>query len=131
VTASTITSWVVGQPYAPRAARQRARALCLGTAAPTLVEDVELVVSELVTNAMRHGVGEITMHLEIAPDRVVVGVRDEGDGRPSPRQPELSDLNGRGLAMVALLAADWGVRPEPHGGKVVWCVLTTAVSGSQ
>jgi len=100
----------------------------VGHAPQALVEDVELVVSELVTNAMRHGRGEITMHLEVAQDRVVVGVQDQGAGRPAPRQPDTTDSNGRGLALVALLATEWGVRPEPGGGKVVWCVLTPAVS---
>jgi anti-sigma regulatory factor (Ser/Thr protein kinase) len=94
-----------------------------------LIEDVELVVSELVTNAMRHGRGQITMHLEVEPDRVVVGVQDQGAGRPCPREPDATDVNGRGLALVAILATEWGVRPEPDGGKVVWCVLTPAVSG--
>ena len=78
---------------------------------------------------MRHGRGQITMHLEVAPDRVVVGVQDQGAGRPSPRSGRCTDVNGRGLALVAILATEWGVRPEPGGGKVVWCVLTPAVSG--
>ena len=87
-------------------------------------------MSELVTNAMRHGRGQITMHLEVAPDRVVVGVQDQG-ARPanSPSSRDATDVNGRGLALVAILSTEWGVRPEPDGGKVVWCVLTPAVSG--
>ena len=78
---------VVRRRDAAQLARRYARAQCAGHTPPTLVEDVELVVSELVTNAMRHGRGQITMHLEVAPDRVVVGVQDQGAGRPSPREP--------------------------------------------
>jgi anti-sigma regulatory factor (Ser/Thr protein kinase) len=129
VTISASTSTVVRRRDAAQLARRYARAQCAGHTPPTLVEDVELVVSELVTNAMRHGRGQITMHLEVAPDRVVVGVRDQGAGQPSPREPDATDANGRGLALVAILATKWGVRPEPGGGKVVWCVLTPAVSG--
>ena len=126
---SASTSTVVRRRDAAVLARQFARAQCAGHTPPTLVEDVELVVSELVTNAMRHGRGQITMHLEVAADRVVVGVQDQGADQPSPREPDAADLNGRGLALVAILAAEWGVRPEPAGGKVVWCVLTPVVSG--
>jgi anti-sigma regulatory factor (Ser/Thr protein kinase) len=128
VTTITRSSTVVQRRDAPQLARRYARAQCAGHTPRTLV-DVELVVSELVTNAMRHGRGEITMHLEVAPDRVVVGVQDEGAGQPAPRRPDVSEVNGRGLALVAMLATEWGVRPEPGGGKVVWCVLTPAVSG--
>ena len=129
MTTSASMSTVVRRRDAARLARRYARAQCAGHTPSTLVEDVELVVSELVTNAMRHGRGQITMHLEVAPDRVVVGVQDQGAGRPSPRQPDATDANGRGLALVAILATEWGVSPEPGGGKVVWCVLTPAVSG--
>jgi anti-sigma regulatory factor (Ser/Thr protein kinase) len=114
---------------AAQLARRYARAQCAGQAPSALVDDLELVISELVTNAVRHGYGQITMHLEVAPDRVVVGVQDEGAGQPAPRQPDVSEVNGRGLALVAMLATEWGVRPGPGGGKVVWCVLTPAVSG--
>ncbi|MDQ1602045.1 MAG: hypothetical protein QOD68_3519 [Actinomycetota bacterium] len=126
---SSSTSTVVRRRDAALLARRYARAQCAGHTPPTLVEDVELVVSELVTNAMRHGRGQITMHLEVAPDRVVVGVQDQGAGHPSPREPDATGVNGRGLALVAILATEWGVRLAPAGGKVVWCVLTPAVSG--
>jgi anti-sigma regulatory factor (Ser/Thr protein kinase) len=129
VTTSASTSTVVRRRDAALLARRFARAQCAGHTPPTLVEDVELVVSELVTNAMRHGRGQITMHLEVAADRVVVGVQDQGAGQPSPREPDATDVNGRGLALVAILATEWGVRPAPAGGKVVWCVLIPAVSG--
>ena len=129
MTTSASTSMVVRRRDAARLARRYARAQCAGNAPPTLVEDVELVVSELVTNAMRHGRGQIRMHLEVAPDRVVVGVQDQGAGQPAPREPDATDVNGRGLALVAILATEWGVRAGPGGGKVVWCVLTPAVSG--
>ena len=129
MTTSASMSTVVRRRDAALLARRYARAQCAGHTPPILVEDVELVVSELVTNAMRHGRGQITMHLEVTRDRVVVGVQDQGAGRPALREPDATDVNGRGLALVAILAREWGVRPEPGGGKVVWCVLTLAVSG--
>ena len=104
------------------------RAQCAGHTS-NLVEDVELVVSELVTNAMRHGRGRSRCTFEVAPDRVVVGVQDQGPAGHFPGAGTIHRRDGRGLALVAILATEWGVRPEPGGGKVVWCVLTPAVSG--
>jgi anti-sigma regulatory factor (Ser/Thr protein kinase) len=112
---------------AARAARLRARELCRGLTEDDLADDVALVVSELVTNAVRYGLGEITLHLTVDPAQVVVGVRDEGPGQPQlTAAVDVDTEGGRGLALIATLAHEWGVRPVPEGGKVVWCVLGTS-----
>ncbi len=109
---------------APRAARRRGRD-CLRVGAPAdLVADVEVVVSELVTNAVVHGSGPIELRLELVDGAVSVGVLDAGRARPRPRGVEADAECGRGLALVAGLTQDWGIRPTPSGGKEVWALLS-------
>ena len=91
-----------------------------------MLSDIELVVSELVTNAMLHGVGQIRLRLEVGDGRVSVGVLDGGAAPNRPAGP-VADADtgqgaegGRGLALVALLSSEWGIRPDDRGGKEVW-----------
>jgi hypothetical protein len=89
-----------------------------------LTDDVLIVVSELVTNAVIHGQGTITVLVGIADGGMVaVGVRDEGPGRPRLEGVDDASPRGRGIAMVASIARDWGVLQDPAGGKMVWCLL--------
>jgi anti-sigma regulatory factor (Ser/Thr protein kinase) len=96
----------------------------LGTAASSQFgADVQLVTSELVTNAVRHSTLS-SLRLRRDGDCVVLEVDDEGHGEPtiadhlSPTAP-----SGRGLMIVDRLVARWGWRPLPAGGKRVWCEL--------
>ena len=98
------------------------------------VDDVSLLTSELVTNALRHGVGPLDLTVTRMGDRLRVAVADHGDGAPEPRAAAPDDPGGRGLAIVAALALRWGVDPVPTSetdpagsddrdgtsGKVVW-----------
>ena len=88
-------------------------------------EDLLLVVSELVTNAVVHGVEPIVVTMVRAPERVRVEVTDGAD-RSSPhgsaRVPADAE-NGRGLAVVTRLAVAWGWRATPGSGKTVWAEL--------
>ena len=85
-------------------------------------ELAELLVSELVTNALRHATRPITLTLLLLDQIVTIAVGD-GD-TPLPRLRKVSDADegGRGLQLVAMLASRWGARPTPDG-KVVWCDL--------
>ena len=83
-----------------------------------LVTPAELIVSELITNAIRHGDGP--NRLRLIKHRVLTcEVSDTDTGRPRPRHPGTLDEHGRGLALVARLARRWGSRSEADG-KVVW-----------
>lgn len=86
----------------------------------TRCEDAELVVSELVTNAIRHGDGAPLVRLEQRPDRVRIEVEDESDRPPVGRSPGHEEPSGRGLAIVGALALGWGHERRAGGGKTVW-----------
>jgi anti-sigma regulatory factor (Ser/Thr protein kinase) len=109
---------------APRKARKAAEATLRRWQAgpPERVQSALLVVSELVTNAVRHARTDITMRLRCNDDRIVVEVGDHDSRLPRIANDPADRESGRGLQMVAALAHRWGVRPA-RAGKVVWVEL--------
>ncbi|GGX03497.1 hypothetical protein GCM10010297_26650 [Streptomyces malachitofuscus] len=83
-----------------------------------LVFTTELVVSELVTNAIRHAAGPVRLRL-IRERALVCEVRDGGATAPHLRHPRAMDEGGRGLLLVSQLAQRWGTRFVPEG-KIIW-----------
>ncbi|MFE0385102.1 SpoIIE family protein phosphatase [Streptomyces bungoensis] len=81
-----------------------------------------LVVSELVTNAVRFADGPVTVRLVRAGARLFCEVGDTGNGRPRLRRGALLDEHGRGLHVVHKLTTRWGVR-WTETGKAVWAEL--------
>jgi anti-sigma regulatory factor (Ser/Thr protein kinase) len=81
-----------------------------------------LVVTELVTNAYRHGGGLIVVRVfrEERDGLVVIEVWDQGTGLPVVRAEDHEATCGRGLLLVTALVHDWGVRPLNEQGKVIW-----------
>ncbi len=78
---------------------------------------------ELVTNAVRHGAPPAALTLDCAGEAgVTVRVRDAGTELPRLRQADPGALGGRGIALVDVLSAQWGVDPGPDG-KTVWSRL--------
>jgi serine phosphatase RsbU (regulator of sigma subunit)/anti-sigma regulatory factor (Ser/Thr protein kinase)/PAS domain-containing protein len=78
----------------------------------------ELILSELVTNAIRYGGGSI--HVRVLYDRTLVcEVFDSSSTSPHLRYAAMTDEGGRGLFLVAQLAERWGTRYTP-AGKVIW-----------
>ncbi|MFH8365806.1 SpoIIE family protein phosphatase [Streptomyces sp. NPDC018031] len=114
-------------------AREQLEAWGLGA----LVDTTELLVSELVTNALRYGEvgvppsqqgGEVRLRLLL--DRTLVcEVWDGGLVQPRRRRARDTDEGGRGLQLVGLLSASWGSRRTPHG-KTVWFELALPDGGS-
>jgi anti-sigma regulatory factor (Ser/Thr protein kinase) len=94
------------------------------------VEVVQLVVSELVTNALRHAPESqaITLQLLAGEGSVQVRVSDCGRGAPerrSPPDPGTGIESGRGVWIVDAFTDHWGTEPDGHGGKTVWCEIRT------
>lgn len=93
-------------------------------------ESVELVVSELVTNAVQASAmltdpvpAAVQMWLLRDVSRVLVEVADLVAGQPAAGHPDDSDVHGRGLMIVGAVSDDWGTYALPAGGKVVWASL--------
>jgi anti-sigma regulatory factor (Ser/Thr protein kinase) len=94
--------------------------------APDLVDDAELLVSELVTNAIRHGKPAITLRVRLDAPGIGVEVRDEGPGTPviAVEGPTRDQPSGRGLRLVSAIASAWGVHHTDNTpGKAVWFTL--------
>lgn len=112
-----------GGEDAPREARHEIRR-CLDSELDELTAyDVQVVVSELVANAVRHGgatgPGQVTVLLRITSDRVRIEVGDPGPGFERPPVPEPREADGgRGLLLVERMTSRWGVSRGP--GSRVW-----------
>ncbi|MEU6442102.1 SpoIIE family protein phosphatase [Streptomyces sp. NPDC047046] len=120
--AENVGDWTLPRdPQSVGKAREYTRERLAGWGLEALADTTELLVSELVTNALRYGDGEIRLRLLL--DRTLVcEVWDEGLVQPRRRRAKDTDEGGRGLQLVGLLAASWGSRRTPHG-KTVWFEL--------
>lgn len=109
---------------------------------PDIIESAELVVSELVTNALGAcgaerarpeycyddihlaAADEILLALRLLHDRLVIEVSDSSPYPPVPALADADSENGRGLMLVEALAKDWGFVFPVAGGKIVWAVMS-------
>ncbi|MFE3253547.1 ATP-binding protein [Streptomyces sp. NPDC059209] len=117
----------VRSPTSIAGARESTRAFLEGLADPVAAEaadTVVLVVSELVTNALRHGGGTCTLHLTAHPDNIEVAVHDRNPRPPRMRTPDLNGgTGGFGWPMVNRLAHATAVTHRPGVGKTVSALL--------
>jgi anti-sigma regulatory factor (Ser/Thr protein kinase) len=91
-------------------------------------ETAQLLVSELVTNAIVHGRGRVEVHAELDRDRLIVEVIDEGPGFTSTvRERDPDTAGGCGLRIVEKEAIRWGIR---EGAAEVWFELLRHPVGS-
>ncbi len=95
-----------------------------------VLRDLELVTSELVTNAMVHGGAPVDVRLQLDGTRVVLEVQDDAASNlPRPQDPDDDDEHGRGLRIVETLSDEWGMRSTDRG-KCVWSARTwTSAAG--
>ncbi|TJZ44559.1 ATP-binding protein [Streptomyces piniterrae] len=131
------------QAFLPAAARTRAftkESLRRWGEGEELIEAAVLVVSELVTNAIRHGAADLlpaecgrgqrgpephfTLRLALRPDVLHIEVYDGSAILPVQRTPGRDDDCGRGLLIIAALAESWTCGLDPDGGKWVRAALS-------
>ncbi|MFI6088471.1 ATP-binding protein [Streptomyces sp. NPDC051218] len=108
--------------------REAVEGLGLGPQAPSF-DDLELLVTELITNAVVHTNAPCVICLRWTGRRIRIEVTDTDTTNVEAKQPSSSDEHGRGLLLVGLLSAAWGSCPEP-AGKTTWCELPPAAEES-
>jgi signal transduction histidine kinase len=108
---------------APTIARRSLADLVSPSVDASMLDDARLLVTELVTNSVRHGQGEVVRLVvdEPRPGRLRVEVIDDGHGfLPIARESAPDEPGGWGLQLVEELSASWGVR---EGSTHVWFEL--------
>ena len=88
-----------------------------------VIDDAELLVSELVTNAVLHARSASRIDVARENGRVRVAVGDDSAEPPQLRNNGSDSVTGRGLHLVERLACSWGVDRSDDTGKVVWFEL--------
>ncbi|MEU9144545.1 ATP-binding protein [Streptomyces sp. NPDC048349] len=87
---------------------------------PVVLDDTLLVISELVTNAVRHTSGGCALDLRLQPDGVDVDVSDTSSAEPQPRRPDHGGEGGWGWPLVNRLGTDVEIRHHGSGaGKTI------------
>jgi anti-sigma regulatory factor (Ser/Thr protein kinase) len=107
------------QPESVTAARRFATG-ALANVSSEVTATVELLVSELATNCIRHTDSAFDLTIIQSGQEIRVEATDYDAGRPTMRSPKPTDTNGRGLRIVDALAAAWGVEHRSSQGKTVW-----------
>jgi anti-sigma regulatory factor (Ser/Thr protein kinase) len=124
------------RPEEARTARYFVRELLTCWGLELLADDAEMIIDELVVNAVLHGTraglirnnpgaGRTVLRLCMLrrAGEVMLAVIDPGNETPMPRQPDWGRESGRGLQIVAALSHVWGWSPIAGHGKAVWAVL--------
>jgi anti-sigma regulatory factor (Ser/Thr protein kinase) len=117
---------VPGGPHAAARARRLVREELSGRVPAAVLPDVELLVTELVANGVRHGGAgaDAELHLLLEARRAALHVEvinPEHNGEVALRPPDLTGGGGLGLHIVEHLANRWGVRHDPR--TAVWFEL--------
>jgi len=113
---------LVDEPDAVPRARRFATATATALGVRDLAADAEVVVAELVTNALLHGAPPVVVRLLRVGEHVRVEVSDATRRPPAPGASAADAMTGRGLVLVRAVCRRWGVEPTAEG-KVVWCEL--------
>jgi hypothetical protein len=113
-------------PTAPRASRDFVARGLVRWGLDPMVPAASLVASELVTNATIHTGTAIELSVAWNLGLLRLTVRDKSPDLPRQQFPQMVDVHGRGLSVVAALSRGFGVLPTADGGKLVWAVLNAA-----
>ncbi len=116
-----------GEPRSVPAARRFATDALRDTPAEVR-QAVELMVSELATNGVRHARTDFEVTILRSASEIRVEVTDRGTGIPQMRSPTPDEPTGRGLRIVDLLAERWGVDDASANGKTVWFIVVVTAA---
>ncbi len=118
-------------PSSVRTARHRVRERYGGCGSPDLIDDLALVVTELVANAVAASPVTASVRLRVGPvgPDLLIEIYDQATEVPVGRGQEDLAEHGRGLVLIAELCRSWGWHPSDRG-KVVWAVIRVAGTGS-
>ncbi len=120
-------------PEAACQARQFTRSTLTGWGMPALVDNAAIIVSELLSNALRYGLTPVQLPVQAHPvwlgllrrgTTVLCAVCDPGTDVPVLKEPDHLAETGRGLHVIDALSEAWGWTPPDHGGKVVWAAVS-------
>lgn len=114
--------WFPGTAAAVAQARDWVSEIAVSTGHAPLAPTVELLVSELATNAVRYAGGKRFSVEFDADGLLLIAVCDANTSKPAQGQAAATDERGRGLAIVDALSDRWGAEVH-HGGKCVWFQL--------
>ncbi len=118
-----VSAQFAAEPSAPRAARRFVAAeLRRSGHRESLVDDAQLVISELATNAVRHAGSPFSVTTRVEESGVRLSVHDASQVEPTLRKDGPNVPSGRGVRLVAALSVDWGVELSADG-KTVWAEL--------
>jgi anti-sigma regulatory factor (Ser/Thr protein kinase) len=107
-------------PSSVRVARHQVSSVLAAYGWDQRTEDVRLIVSELVTNAIQQDASDVELVMRFAGDALHLEVCDWGGRQPVRHDPSPDEPRGHGLNIVDRLADDWGT--EVRGGRTrVWC----------
>ncbi|HEX3811853.1 MAG TPA: ATP-binding protein [Mycobacteriales bacterium] len=128
---NVMTIGLTAAPVSVGVARSQVKAICLRYGFGELCDTATLLVSELMTNAIVHGAGEVTLSVACTDRDLSVGVSDESPSSPSvDLDPPTDRTGGRGLFLVERLSSSWSYIVYP-GGKTVWfCLAATSERSS-
>jgi len=120
---------------APGAARHVVASHLGDLVAPSVLANAQLLISELVTNSVRHsGVAagqQLTVRVDLGQTWCRVQVEDPGrDGVIAPRPADAVQGSGMGLNLVQMLSERWGLERASEGGTRVWAQLSRAAAGA-
>ncbi|MEU3459340.1 PAS domain S-box protein [Streptomyces sp. NPDC006733] len=116
------------EPVSVAGGRRFVRATLRAWGCEETAETACLLTSEVLTNAVSHAEGPLTLRLHRTAREITVEVTDRSTRAPQRRVPEPGDESGRGLLLVDALATHWGTRPTDTG-KTVWFTCTQKPGG--
>jgi PAS domain S-box-containing protein len=119
---ATAVTEFASDPASVPAGRRFVAALLDDWACTHLTDTATLLTSEILTNAVVHGLGSVKLRLRRTDTEVAVVVSDRGRYQPQPRLAGPTDESGRGLSLLEMLATSWGARATTDG-KDVWFTL--------